>query len=184
MKNKKQKSIQPLPVLLLGKSILRKKTKAVKKGDIQTAHFKKLIQRMVATCENEKGVGLAAVQVGVPVRMFVVWQRPTKRRPNMKMFGPEAIINPKIVSASVQMKKGYEGCLSIPGIMGNVPRHTKIDVEYTNQEGMLVKKQFVDFLARVFQHEYDHLEGIVYLDRITGKDIITEKEYLKNLAKK
>jgi len=182
-KTKSQK-VKPLPVLLLGQDILRKKAKPVSTKELVGPVMKKLVKGMISTCEKEKGVGLAAPQVGISKRMFVIWQRPTQRRPDMPIFGPEAIINPKIVKASTQMKKGYEGCLSIPGIMGNTPRHVHIEVEYTNLEGKKVKTKFSNFLARVFQHEYDHLDGIVYLDRITGKDIITEKEFLKLIAKK
>jgi len=98
---------------------------------------------------------------------------------------PTAVINPKIISASKEIAKDWEGCLSVPGIRALVPRHTSILVEYTTVTGKKVKKQYKDFIARIFQHEYDHLEGKVFLDRIEStKDIITDKEYLRIISKK
>jgi peptide deformylase len=82
------------------------------------------------------------------------------------------------------MVKDWEGCLSIPGVRGLVPRHQKIKVEYTDREGKLHKTEYGDFVARIFQHEYDHLDGIVFLDRMeTTKEIIMEKEYQKLMKK-
>ncbi len=184
MKKKKTHTLKPLLVYLLCQYILRKKAKPVSKKDIGSKRIKNLFNRMVATCEKELGVGLAAPQIGVSEQLFVIYQRPTKRRPDLPVFGPEAIINPKIIGVSKKIKKAYEGCLSIPGILGNTPRYVEILVEYTNLEGDRVTMELKDFLARVFQHEYDHLHGTVYLDRITGKDIITEKEYMKLITKK
>jgi peptide deformylase len=172
-----KKKIAPLTVFELGQKILRAKTKRVQFP--QSPKIKKLVMGMIATCQKEGGVGIAAPQVGSLDRVFIMWERPTKTRPDLAVFGPEAVINPVYVSKSEQMKSGYEGCLSIPGIYGKVLRHKKIEVVYTNGEGKKIRCTFSNFLARVFQHEYDHLDGIVYLDRIQGKDIITKKEYIK-----
>jgi peptide deformylase len=100
---------------------------------------------------------------------------------------PTAMINPKILKKSKEIKKDWEGCLSIPGIRALVPRPTNIEVEYTDRKGKTQKKKYKDFVARIFQHELDHLDGIVFLDRAKSTDMITEKEYLilmkKNLKK-
>lgn len=173
---------RPLKVVELGQKIIRAKAKLVK--DHQSPRIQKLINDMAATCLKEKGVGIAAPQVSVSERLFVVWQRPSDRRPDLTEFGPEAIINPKILAKSARIEMGYEGCLSIPGLLAKVPRHKKIEVSYTNAKGEKVQREFADFLARIFQHEYDHLEGIVYLDRAKSKDIITEKEFMKMISKK
>jgi peptide deformylase len=178
----KTKKTLPLPVVLLGKPILRKKAKKV--TNPTSTQTQKLVAQMIATCDLSKGVGIAAPQVNIGEQIFIIWQRPLKRRPELKVFGPEAIINPRILGVSKQIKKAYEGCLSIPGILGNVPRHVHVEVEYTNIQGDRIRARFSHFLARIFQHEFDHLQGIVYLDRITGRDIITEKEYINLLAKK
>lgn len=82
------------------------------------------------------------------------------------------------------MHKDWEGCLSIPGIRALVPRYTQIEVSYKDINGKQNKAAYSDFLARIFQHEYDHLQGIVFLDRLeTTKDIITEQEYQKLITK-
>ncbi len=98
---------------------------------------------------------------------------------------PEIVINPEIVERSAELVKGWEGCLSIPGIRGLVPRHRWIQVRYQTLQGEIVEREFVDFVARIFQHEHDHLEGIVFLDRLdSNRDIVTEKEYQKRLVER
>lgn len=188
-RTKVQKKIQTfkskgklLKVAELGQKVIRVKAKPVK--DYQSPRIKKLINDMIATCLKEKGVGIAAPQVFVSERLFVIWQRPSERRPELAEFGPEAIINPKIHGKSTKIEIGYEACLSIPGLFAKVPRHKKIEVSYTNTNGEKIHREFSGFLARVFQHEHDHLEGIVYLDRAKSKDIITEKEFMKMIHKK
>jgi peptide deformylase len=95
---------------------------------------------------------------------------------------PTAMINPKIIAHSTEIVKGWEGCLSIPGIRGFVPRSQAIEVEYTDRNGKLQKQEFTDFVARIFQHEYDHLDGIVFLDKLESTlDIMTEKVYQKTV---
>ena len=80
------------------------------------------------------------------------------------------------------MVKGWEGCLSVPGIRGLVPRYRVIEVEYSNREGQIQRQELTDFVARIFQHEYDHLEGIVFLDRVEStQDLMTENEYQKQI---
>lgn len=88
------------------------------------------------------------------------------------------MINPKIVSHSTEQEKGWEGCLSVPGIRGLVARFQTIEVEYRDRNGQLQRQQLTDFVARIFQHEYDHLEGILFLDRVeSDQDWLTEAEY-------
>ena len=94
------------------------------------------------------------------------------------------MINPEIIERSDDMVKGWEGCLSIPGIRGKVPRHRRIRARYLTLEGMDVEREFDDFVARIFQHEYDHLQGFVFLDRLESpRDVITEKEYQKQFMR-
>ncbi len=94
------------------------------------------------------------------------------------------MINPKVRSHSQEVIKDWEGCLSILGLRGLVPRYKSIEVEYTSCDGQLKQLTFSDFIARVFQHEYDHLEGKVFLDRVESSlEIITDAEYLKLVEK-
>lgn len=93
------------------------------------------------------------------------------------------MLNPKIIAHSSEVVKGWEGCLSIPGIRGTVLRYQAVEVEYTTRDGKLHRQELTDFVARIFQHELDHLDGIVFLDRLEStQDIITEQEYQKRIV--
>ena len=90
------------------------------------------------------------------------------------------MINPSILAHSSEIVKDWEGCLSLPGIRGLVPRYQAIKVEYTSGEGQLHRRELKDFVARIFQHELDHLNGIVFVDRLESTlDLFTEQEYLR-----
>ena len=95
---------------------------------------------------------------------------------------PEIVINPEILERSEDMIKGWEGCLSIPGIRGEVRRHRRIWARYQTVGGQQIQREFTGFVARSFQHEDDHLRGIVFLDRFEStRDLVTEREYQKLL---
>jgi|SRR5579883_2372315 peptide deformylase len=167
-----------LPVIQLGNPTLRRKASFVE--DIHNERIQKLIDDLMATVAQANGVGIAAPQVAESERLFIVASRPNPRYPNAPEMEPTAMINPKILANSTEVVKGWEGCLSIPGIRSLVPRYQAIEVEYFDRNGKLQKQEFTDFVARIFQHEYDHLDGIVFLDRIESSlDIITEQEYQK-----
>ena len=150
---------------------------SIKSKEIQT-----LLKDLIVTVKKVNGVGIAAPQVGRSVRLFIVASSPTIRYPQAPKMTPLAVINPKIIFASQTIVKGWEGCLSIPGIRGLVPRHESVTIDYTDKTGKKVIKTFTGFVAKIFQHELDHLDGKVFLDRLdTVKDIITEKEYIKQM---
>jgi peptide deformylase len=143
-----------------------------------------LIADMLATLEDANGVGIAAPQVYDPSALFIVASRPNPRYPDAPLMRPEVVINPEIIERSAELVKDWEGCLSIPGIRGLVPRHRRIRVRYRTAEGRAVEREFDDFVARIFQHEDDHLRGIVFLDRLEStRDVITEKEYQRLIAR-
>ncbi|MDY6901019.1 MAG: peptide deformylase [Cyanobacteriota bacterium] len=165
-----------LSIIQLGNPILRRKAESVEQVD--SANIQQLIDDLLRTVSDANGVGIAAPQVAVGYRIFIVASRPNLRYPNAPLMEPTAMINPKIVAYSDEIVKDWEGCLSIPGIRGLVPRYRSIEVEYTDRKGNLVNQQLTDFVARIFQHEYDHFEGLVFLDRIESTfDIVTEQEY-------
>jgi peptide deformylase len=170
-----------LQIAQLGHKVLRGRSKPISK----ISSNKGLIEDLMMTLKEVNGVGVAAPQVYESKRIFIIHSYPNPRYPKAPKFGPIAIINPEIISSSKEITKDWEGCLSIPGIRALVPRPKQILVEYQTVKGKKERKKFKDFVARVFQHEFDHLNGIVYLDRIeTTKDIITEKEYLRMISKK
>ena len=138
------------------------------------------VDDMMATMLDADGVGIAAPQLYESSRLFIVASRPNPRYPDAPNMEPEVVVNPEIVWRSDEVVKGWEGCLSIPGIRGHVPRHRRIRARYRTLDGLEVEREFDDFVARVFQHEDDHLRGIVFLDRLeSARDIICEKEFRK-----
>jgi peptide deformylase len=142
--------------------------------------IRSLVADMLLTLRDANGVGIAAPQVYESKAIFIVASRPNPRYPTAPLMDPEVVINPEILERSTEIVKDWEGCLSIPGIRGEVPRHREIKVRYQSIEGQLIERQFSDFVARIFQHEDDHLHGIVFLDRLEStRDVITEKEYQK-----
>lgn len=162
----------------LGEFILREKAQKVK--DINSKEIQKVIKKMLYCVKQSNGVGLAAPQIFEPFQILIISSSPNERYPNAPYMKDEIIINPKIIKKSKKKKKDWEGCLSIPSIRAKVPRYTKIKVEYTTIENQKKIVVFEDFIARIFQHEYDHLKGKVYLDRvIDSKDIISEEVYFK-----
>lgn len=116
--------------------------------------------------------------------MIVIASRPSVRYPYAPEMEPTLMINPSFESLDDVREKDWEGCLSIPGIRAKVPRYSHIKVTYINASGGAVTQVLEGFVARVFQHEYDHLDGLVYLDRVeSNKDIISETEFLKIIDK-
>jgi len=171
-----------LNIIQLGNPILRNKAKSV--SHVHDSKIQQLIDNLLVKVIKVNGVGLSAPQVGKPWRIFILASHPNPRYPQAPQMKPTAMINPKILSASGKKVKGWEGCLSVPGIRGLVPRYPQMQVEYINRNGKQVLIEYNDFLARIFQHEYDHLEGILFIDRVTNtKEFISEKEY-QNLLKK
>ena len=135
---------------------------------------------LMATMLDADGVGIAAPQVYESMAVFIVASRPNPRYPDAPTMEPVVVANPEIVWRSDEVVKGWEGCLSIPGIRGHVPRHRSIRARYRDLDGAEVEREFADFVARVFQHEDDHLRGVVFLDRLeSNRDIVCEKEFRK-----
>ncbi|MDJ0577221.1 MAG: peptide deformylase [Xenococcaceae cyanobacterium MO_234.B1] len=171
-----EKSI--LDIAQLGNPILRTAAKVVQ--DITDPKISQLIDSLIATAVANNGVGIAAPQVSQSLRLFIVASRPNIRYPHAPTMQPTAMINPKMISHSEEKVKDWEGCLSVPGLRGLVPRYQTIEVEYFTREGILERKVLTDFVARIFQHELDHLDGIVFLDRLeSNEDLYSEEEYQK-----
>ncbi len=170
-----------LEIAELGNPILRKKAHRIESID---DYLRDLSANLIYTVKQVSGVGLAAPQVGKSLRLFIMHSRPNARYPNATTTKPIIVINPEIIEVSSEKSLDWEGCLSIPGIRGLVPRHKTIKARFIDISGTLIQRTFHGFLARIFQHEYDHLNGIVFLDRLEStKDIVTEKEYKKLLKK-
>jgi len=142
-----------------------------------------LASDMLATLVEANGVGIAAPQVFEGLSLFIVASRPNARYPDAPSMEPEVMVNPEIIERSDDLIPGWEGCLSIPGFRGLVPRSRRIRVRYQTLDGESLDREFTDFVARVIQHEDDHLHGLVFLDRLASvQDIVTEQEYLARFA--
>jgi peptide deformylase len=162
----------------LGAEVLRQI--AVVVDDVHSAEIQQIILDMQTTLSATEGVGLAAPQIGVSKRIIIVASKPTRRYPNAPLMEATIMINPGFEPLSEDKVKDWEGCLSIPGIRALVPRYQDIQISYTDKQGDHVTLKLEGFVARVFQHEVDHLEGKVYLDNVDNNtDIIAESEYFK-----
>lgn len=137
---------------------------------------------MLETLKKSNGVGLAAPQISISKQIMIISSKPNIRYPNAPIMKDLVLINPKIIKTSKGKNKDWEGCLSIPGIRAKVPRYNKIKVKYKTLENKKKTIVFKDFIARIFQHEYDHLIGLAYIDRVkSNKDIISEEVYFKTI---
>jgi peptide deformylase len=171
------------PIIQLGNPTLRQKAAWVE--NTQDERIQQLIDGLIATVAKANGVGIAAPQVAESDRLFILASHPNARYPYAPLMEPTAIINPKIIAHSTEVVKGWEGCLSVPGIRGLVPRYQSIEVEYTDRNGQLKTQIFTEFVARIFQHENDHLDGIMFVDRLENTlDMITEEEFQKRVVNK
>jgi len=149
-------------IVTLPQPILRKNAHKVKDFD---KDLKVLIEDMIETMRNEPGVGLAAPQIGISSRVVVVeYGDDEDEEVPQKLY---TVINPEIINPSEEMVNGIEACLSVPGFYGEVERHAHIIVKGQNKNGKNIKIKAEGWLARIFQHEIDHLDGIVYIDRAT-----------------
>lgn len=171
-----------LPIIELGNPTLRRVATAV--TDEGSDRLQRLLEDLLLTVKKSNGVGIAAPQVGQSERLFIVASRPNPRYPTAPEMAPTAMINPRILAHSTEIIKGWEGCLSVPGIRGQVPRYQAIEVEFSDRDGNLHRQELTDFVARIFQHELDHLNGLVFLDRVeTTQDLITEREYQQQIVR-
>jgi len=162
----------------LGNQVLRLQAEVV--VDMHDVDILRIIEDMQTTLAATSGVGIAAPQIGESKRIIIMASRPTPRYPSAPLMEPTVMINPSFQVLSEMQEKDWEGCLSIPGIRALVPRYQEILIHYTDLQGSLVEAQLSGFVARIFQHEVDHLEGKTYLDRVeSNTDIFAESEFVK-----
>jgi peptide deformylase len=157
-----------LKVARMGHPVLRKRARALDPAEVRGPALQKFIDDLVDTMIEYEGVGLAAPQVHEGVRIFVAGLEGEDGRMNVLPF-----VNPTVTPLSTDKADDWEGCLSIPDIRGRVPRFTSIRVNALDRKGKPFEMELKDFAARVVQHETDHLDGVLFFDRMTGFESLT-----------
>ena len=144
-----------LKVAQMGHPVLREQGRPLERADFGKPLLQKLIDDMIETMHEYNGVGLAAPQVHMSLRLFVV------------------LANPEIIANANTREDGWEGCLSIPDIRGRVPRFTNVTVKGLDRDGREIELRLEKFPARVAQHETDHVDGVLFFDRMTSMESLT-----------
>jgi len=152
-------------VLRMGHPVLREKAKAVE--NVGTPELRALVADMKDTMAAKNGAGLAAPQIGVGQRVVIFGVDHNPRYPDAEPVPFTVLVNPKIVMLTRDVESDWEGCLSVPGMRGVVPRYTKLRYTGTDEDGNPIERVAEGFHARVVQHECDHLDGILYPQRMT-----------------
>lgn len=155
-----------LKVARLGHPVLRKVAAPLPPEEISSSRIQRLIEDMVETMREHDGVGLAAPQVHEPNQIMVIEVQKNPRYPRAPEIPLMVLINPRLTFPSEKMAEDWEGCLSVIDFRGKVPRHIQLEVQAHDRAGKKVKFIAQNFLARIIQHEHDHLVGKVFLDRM------------------
>lgn len=175
--------LKVLPLAYYDDPILRKQADPI---IAITEDVKRLVEEMEETMNACNGIGLAAPQVHHSIRLFII-REPTNKtidKDRIEWGEVKVFINPKISSPSKKKWKASEGCLSIPNIYADVERSQEITVEYTNLEGTIVKQRFSDWAARVILHENDHIDGVLFIDRLDQQETKRLAPFLEDLKKR
>lgn len=169
-----------LPIYLYGQPVLRKVAHDISPD---YPNLKELIANMFETMYNADGIGLAAPQIGLDIRLFVIDLEPLAEDNVIYKGFRKVFINPRITESIGELVKMEEGCLSIPGINETVEREEKIRIQYFDENFVEHEEEYGDFFARCIQHEYDHIDGKLFIDKISGirKQLIKSK--LNNMIK-
>ncbi len=171
-------------VVRMGHPVLRQPARPLEPDEIGSEPIRRLLTDMVDTLHDYGGIGLAAPQVAESIRLAIIEipGGPT-RYGDIPVMPLTAFINPEIEVVNPETQGYWEGCLSLPGLRGFVERPQHVRVRYTTEDGGRDELELKGFLATVFQHEFDHLDGKLYVDRITDSTLLSfEEEYLRYLA--
>jgi len=172
-----------LKVAVLGNPVLRVPAEPVK--NIQAPDIQRLIDDMIETMREYRGAGLAAPQVHRPLQIALIEAEEDRNGREESSRPLTVLINPRVVPLTDQMIEDWEGCLSLPDLRGKVPRYTEIEVQAHDRRGRSLHLRVNNFFARAIQHECDHLNGIVFLDRMKSFDTLTyPSEYVRYWTRK
>ena len=166
-------------IVRLGNPVLRERAQEVPADRFGTRFLRDLGRDLVRTMFEDNGVGLAAPQIGVSVRVFAYF---VPGEGGHDEVPPRVLVNPTLTPVGEQTEVGWEGCLSLPGLRGMVARYPAVDVSALDTDGKEVAFLAEGFHARVIQHEHDHLDGVVFLDRMKGMDTLMFEEEWEQYA--
>ncbi|PJZ69559.1 peptide deformylase [Leptospira perolatii] len=167
-------------ILKIGDPILRKVSEPVHPDELQTKEFKKLIRDMFDTMRFAEGVGLAAPQIGVLKQLVVVGTDPKEDFPEESKVPEKIIINPVITPLTDKVDGNWEGCLSVPGMRGLVERPNKIRMKWMDEKGNEHDQIIEGYQAVVYQHECDHLHGVLYVDKLKSTKLFGFNDSLEH----
>jgi peptide deformylase len=155
-----------LEIVQIGHPVLRAPAREVQPEELGTPELRRLCTDLVETMRAAHGAGLAAPQVGESLRVFAVEVRDNERYPYKPRLDLRVLVNPVVGPLSDETYMSYEGCLSVPNLRGLLPRHTEVEVAYRDQDGGAQLERFGGLSAGTMQHELDHLDGVLFLDRV------------------
>ncbi len=169
-----------LHIIRMGHPVLREVALPVPQSVLGTPEFRRFGKALIETMHSAHGVGLAAPQVAEGLRCFAYYVPIDDEEEDTTALEPKVLVNPEIKPANQDIQVGYEGCLSIPSIRGEVPRHHAVEVNALDIEGNPLHFVAEGFHATVIQHEYDHLDGILFLDRMESMETLSfEREWVQ-----
>ena len=167
-----------LKVSRLGHPVLRAKARPIDPKRITSPRFQVFLQDLIETMREYDGVGIAAPQVHVSAQVAVIGADHNPRYPQAPKVPLTVLVNPRVRPVGKARQVDWEGCLSVEGFRGQVPRWREVEVRAYNAKGERIRFKAKDFFARVIQHEWDHLQGRVFLDRMNGLSTLTHlQEY-------
>ncbi|RUR14023.1 peptide deformylase [Legionella septentrionalis] len=155
-------------IILLGNSLLRQKSEAISKEEFGTPELKQLEQELFEMMQAENGLGLAAPQIGISKRAIVFGMEKHPVHTHLPAIPFTVLFNPSYEPMSDECVEDYEGCLSVGTLRGKVSRFKHIRYRGYDVNGQLIEREVSDLHARVLQHEYDHLDGVIFLDKVTN----------------
>ena len=168
------------PIVAFGDPVLKKETRDVEEGEFDV---KELVGDMFETMYQAQGVGLAAPQIGKDIRVFIIDSRPIEDEEDEEIGIKRAFINATILKETGKSWAYEEGCLSIPGIREDVVRKEKIRLHYFDEDWVEHEEDFEGIQARIIQHEYDHVDGVLFTDHLSGMKKRLIKKRLQNISK-
>jgi peptide deformylase len=153
-------------IVQVGHPVLRERARELTREELATPETQQLVEDLVETMRSAGGAGLAAPQVGVPLRVFVVEVRENPRYPYKPPIPLRVLVNPVVRPLGARTFPSYEGCLSVPNLRGLLQRYADVEVSYLDRDGEEIVERVGGLSAGTFQHELDHLDGVLFLDRV------------------